>query len=114
MSSPDATLTLLGKRIVLGVSGSIAAYKAVEVMRGLMELGAEVRVAMTPAATSFVGPLTFEALTRHPVLQDVLALADDKSIDHVEWGYWAEAMVVVPATADLMARMAAGPADTVS
>jgi phosphopantothenoylcysteine decarboxylase/phosphopantothenate--cysteine ligase len=101
---------LLDRRVVVGVGGGIAAFRAVDLVRALQREGASVRVAMTPAATQFVGPLTFEALTRHPVLTDVLALAKDGSIEHVEWGHWAELLVIAPATADLLARMAAGQA----
>lgn len=97
-----------GVRVVVGVGGGIAAYKAVELVRALQTEGAAVRVAMTPAAQKFVGPLTFEALTRHNVMTDVMALAADKSIEHVEWGHWAQVLVVAPATADVLARMAAG------
>ncbi len=97
-----------GVRVVVGVGGGIAAYKAVELVRALQTEGATVRVAMTPAAQKFVGPLTFEALTRHNVMTDVMALAADKSIEHVEWGHWAQVLVVAPATADVLARMAAG------
>jgi phosphopantothenoylcysteine decarboxylase/phosphopantothenate--cysteine ligase len=102
---------LKNRRVVVAVGGGIAAYKAVELVRALQRDGAQVRVAMTPAATSFVGPLTLEALTRHAVLTQVLGLADDSSIEHVEWGHWAELLVVAPATADLLARMAAGMAN---
>ncbi len=102
-------------RVVVGVGGGIAAYKAVELVRALQREGATVRVAMTQAAQEFVGPLTFEALTRHAVLTNVLGLAADRSIEHVEWGHWAQVLVVAPATADLLAKMAAGLAgDAVS
>jgi phosphopantothenoylcysteine decarboxylase/phosphopantothenate--cysteine ligase len=105
------TQPLEGRKIVVGVAGGIAAYKAVELVRMLQGGGATVRVALTPAATSFVPPLTFQALTRHPVLVDVLSLAPDCSMDHIEWGYWADALVLAPATADLMSRLAAGRAN---
>ncbi|MFH1811705.1 MAG: bifunctional phosphopantothenoylcysteine decarboxylase/phosphopantothenate--cysteine ligase CoaBC [Pseudomonadota bacterium] len=106
---------LQGKRILLGVTGGIAAYKAVEVLRRLREHGAVVRVAMTRAATAFVGPLSFEALSGLPVLLDVLALqpsADGRSpIGHVELARDLDLVVVAPATADFMARTVHGRAD---
>jgi len=106
----------LEKRIVvLGVTGGIAAYKAVELLRRLRELGADVHVAMTRAATAFVGPLTFEALSGHRVFCDVLELeaggaASDLRIGHVALAQQANAVVVAPATADFIARAATGRA----
>ncbi|MBN2360102.1 MAG: bifunctional phosphopantothenoylcysteine decarboxylase/phosphopantothenate--cysteine ligase CoaBC [Deltaproteobacteria bacterium] len=101
--------------VVLGVTGGIAAYKAVELLRRLRELGADVHVAMTRAATSFVGPLTFEALSGHRVFSDVLDLdaggAAGVQIGHVALAQTASAVVVAPATADFLARAAAGRAD---
>lgn len=101
-------------RILLGVSGSIAAYKAVEVARRLMEGGARVQVAMTQGATRFVTPLTFEAITQHAVLVDPWKLdapGASREIGHVERAHAVDLCVVAPATANLMARMAAGFAD---
>jgi len=101
--------------IVLGVTGGIAAYKAVELLRRLRELGADVHIAMTRAATSFVGPLTFEALSSHRVFCDVLELdagagTADVQIGHVTLAQRASAVVVAPATADFIARTATGRA----
>ena len=100
--------TLAGRRIVVGVTGSIAAYKAVALVRLLMERGAVVDVAMTPSATSFVGPLTFESLTHRPVVDDVLELDGDQQIAHIDLAEAADAVVIAPATANMLAVLAAG------
>jgi phosphopantothenoylcysteine decarboxylase/phosphopantothenate--cysteine ligase len=99
---------LEGRLIGLGVTGSIAAYKAVELLRLLRAEGAEVAVMMTPAATRFVGPLSFAALSRHPVETDVLALLPDGRIGHIVIGDSADAIVVAPATAHWLGAMANG------
>src|SRR5687767_9152587 len=91
---------LRGRRVLVGVCGSIAAYKAAEVVRGLVKDGADVRVVMTEAAT------TFAALSGHPVTTDVFE--SPERVIHVELGRWAEAYVVVGATASTLARLAAG------
>ncbi len=106
--SAETAHVLAGRRIVVGVSGSIAAYKAVLVVRRLMDAGAIVDVAMTPAATRFVGPLTFAALTHRPVLADVMELDADQQIAHIELAEAADAVVLAPATANLIAELAAG------
>jgi len=100
-----------GRKIALGVSGGIATYKSCELARALCRRGAEVRVMMTPAAQAFVGPVTFAALTEHPVLLDHLALGSAGEIEHIRWSRWAEAIVVCPATANTIARLANGFAD---
>lgn len=98
------------RNVLLAVTGGIAVYKAVEVMRGLQKAGCDVRVVMTEAAERFVGKATFEGLTRHPVADDVFA--DRESfIPHIDLAEWADAVLVVPATANAMAKMAAGIAD---
>ena len=97
--------------MLLAVGGGIAAYKAAELVRRLRERGSEVRVAMTRAATHFVSPLTFQALSGHPARIDPLDPAAEAGMDHIELARWAERMVVAPATADLIARLAAGIAD---
>jgi phosphopantothenoylcysteine decarboxylase/phosphopantothenate--cysteine ligase len=102
---------LHGRRIALGVGGGIAVYKAAEVLRGLQKSGAAVRVAMTPAATAFVTPLTFQALSGHPVLHDVLDPAQDAAFGHIDLARWGELFLVAPATADLLARIVAGMAN---
>ena len=102
--------SLAGRRIVVGVAGSIAAYKAVSLVRLLAERGAVVDVAMTPAATEFVTPLTFASLTHRPVVSDVMALDADSQIAHVELAEGADAIVIAPATANLLADLAHGNA----
>lgn len=101
---------LKGRRVAVGVGGGIAAYKACELVRELGRAGAEVRVAMTEAAKQFVTPLTFQALSGHPVLTDYFDPAQEGNFGHLDLARWAEAYVVAPATADLLARMRAGMA----
>jgi phosphopantothenoylcysteine decarboxylase/phosphopantothenate--cysteine ligase len=102
---------LTGKRILLGVSGSIAAYKAVELLRRLMEQGAEVRVAMTSCADKFVSRLTFETLSRRPVLLDEFAGGIQAAIGHIEITDGLDLALVAPATANIIGKIAAGIAD---
>ena len=102
---------LTGKRILLGVTGSIAAYKAVELLRELTKRGAEVQVVMTEAATRFVAPLTFETLSRQPVLLDMFSLAYGSHIGHIEATARADLFVIAPATAHTIARLAHGLED---
>lgn len=97
-------------RVLLAVCGGIAAYKAVELMRGLQKAGCDVRVVMSEDATRFVGPTTFEALSGHPVTTSLYG-SGEGPIPHVELADFAELAVVVPATANVMAKMAAGIAD---
>jgi phosphopantothenoylcysteine decarboxylase/phosphopantothenate--cysteine ligase len=104
---------LEGRLIVLGVTGSIAAYKAAELARALIAAGAEVQAAMTHSATQFLGPLTLETLTRRRVQLDPLELLADARIGHVVAADSADAIVVAPATARWMAAMASGLADDV-
>ena len=111
----DATARLDGRLIGLGVTGSIAAYKAVELLRLLTAEGADVVVLMSPSATRFVGPLSFAALSRHPVESDILDLLPDGRIGHVVVADSADAIVVAPATAHWLGAMASGLAgDTVT
>jgi phosphopantothenoylcysteine decarboxylase/phosphopantothenate--cysteine ligase len=106
---------LAGRLIAVGVTGSIAAYKAADLVRRLRDEGADVAVLMTPTATRFVGELTFAALTRHPVETDVGGLLADQRIGHIVIADSADAIVVAPATAHWLASMAAGLAgDTVT
>jgi phosphopantothenoylcysteine decarboxylase/phosphopantothenate--cysteine ligase len=102
---------LAGKRILLGVTGGIAAYKAVDLVRRLTEAGAEVRVVMTPAATRFVGGATFQAVSGHPVRDSLWDEAAEAAMGHIELARWADAVLVAPASADFMARLTAGMAD---
>jgi phosphopantothenoylcysteine decarboxylase/phosphopantothenate--cysteine ligase len=99
---------LAGRRIVVGVSGSIAAYKAVALVRLLTERGAVVDVAMTNGAKRFVGALTFASLTHRPVVDDVFELDADQQIAHIELAEAADAIVLAPATANLLGELAAG------
>ncbi|MEX2283504.1 MAG: bifunctional phosphopantothenoylcysteine decarboxylase/phosphopantothenate--cysteine ligase CoaBC [Gemmatimonadota bacterium] len=98
-----------GRRVVLGVTGGIAAYKAVQLARDLTQLGALVDVILTRAATEFVGGITFEALTGRPVHRDLIA--EGSALDHIKLAREADVVCVAPATADLLARAAAGRAD---
>ena len=103
-------MSLQGKRIVVGLGGGIAAFKAVQLVRELMRRGAEVRVVMTEAATRFVGPITFAGLTGKPTVTDLWA-QDYAGEVHVELGEWADAIVIAPATMNLMARATGGQAN---
>jgi phosphopantothenoylcysteine decarboxylase/phosphopantothenate--cysteine ligase len=103
-------MSLQGKHIVVALGGGIAAFKAVELVRELMRRGAEVRVVMTEAATHFVGPITFTALTGKPAVTDLWAENYAGEV-HVELGEWADAVVIAPATMNLMARAAGGQAN---
>jgi len=103
--------SLNGKRVVLVVTGGIAAYKTCEVVRRLRDHGVEVRVAMTPAATRFVTPLTFAALSGHRVITSMFDGESPEEIPHVRWAEWADLFCVAPATADFVAKMAHGIAD---
>ena len=104
-------MTLQGKHIVLGISGSIAAYKACLIIRSLIKKGAEVQVVITPAGKEFITPVTLSALTHHPVISDFFAQRDGTWHSHVDLGLWADAMIVAPATASTIAKMANGVAD---
>jgi len=99
------------RTVILGVGGGIAAYKACEIARLVVKDGGRVRVAMTPNATRFVAPLTFQALTGHPVLVDLLDPSADASYGHLELARAADLLLVAPATADLLARLRAGMGD---
>ena len=102
---------LANKSILLGVTGSIAAYKAGELVRRLREHGAEVQVVMTRAATEFVTPMTFQALSGHPVHQHLLDSSAEAAMGHIELARWADAILVAPASADFLARLRIGRAD---
>ncbi|EKK7701378.1 bifunctional phosphopantothenoylcysteine decarboxylase/phosphopantothenate--cysteine ligase CoaBC [Cronobacter sakazakii] len=102
---------LAGKKIVLGVSGGIAAYKTPELVRRLRERGAEVRVAMTEAAKAFITPLSLQAVSGYPVSDSLLDPAAEAAMGHIELGKWADLVILAPATADLIARIAAGMAN---
>lgn len=98
-------------RVLVGVSGGIAAYKAAELVRQFVTRGAEVQVVMTAGAREFITPLTFQALSGRPVRDSLWDSAAEAAMGHIELARWADAIVVAPATADLLARMAQGQAD---
>ena len=100
-----------GKHILLGVTGGIAAYKSADLVRRLRERGAEVQVAMTSAAREFVGPITFQALSGRPVRIDLWDSAAEAAMGHIELARWAELVLIAPASADFLARLAGGKAD---
>ena len=102
---------LNGKHIVLGVTGSIAAYKAAFLVRLLIKKGAEVQVVMTPAAKEFITPLTLSTLTRKPVVSEFFDRRDGSWNSHVDLGQWADAMLIAPCTASTLGKMASGVAD---
>ncbi len=102
---------LAKKRLLLGVTGGIAAYKSADLTRRLREAGAEVQVVMTPAATAFVAPLTFQAVSGRPARTELLDAGAEAGMGHIELARWADLILIAPATADLMARLAHGLAD---
>lgn len=104
-------MRLEGKKILLGITGSIAAYKAAILLRLLTREGADVRVVMTPAAKEFITPVTMSALSGHPVVSEFFASNDGTWHSHVDLGLWADAMVIAPLTAATMGKMAHGIAD---
>ncbi len=104
-------MNLKGKHIVLGISGSIAAYKACPLIRLFIKAGAEVQVVITPAGKEFITPVTLSALTSKPVICDFFAQRDGTWHSHVDLGQWADVMIVAPATASTLAKMANGVAD---
>lgn len=102
---------LKGKKIVLGITGSIAAYKACYLIRGLIKKGAEVQVVITPSGKEFITPITLSALTSKPVISEFFSQRDGTWHSHVSLGLWADAMVIAPATASTIGKMAHGVAD---
>lgn len=100
-----------GKKIVLGITGSIAAYKAAILTRLLIKKGAEVQIVITPAGKEFITPITLSALTSKPVISEFFAQRDGTWHSHVDLGLWADAMVIAPATASTIGKMAHGIAD---
>ena len=104
-------MNMKGKKIVLGITGSIAAYKAAILIRALIKKGAEVQVVITPAGKEFITPITLSALTSKPVISEFFAQRDGTWNSHVDLGLWADAMVIAPATASTIGKMAHGVAD---
>ncbi|MBQ7662537.1 MAG: bifunctional phosphopantothenoylcysteine decarboxylase/phosphopantothenate--cysteine ligase CoaBC [Prevotella sp.] len=102
---------LRGKKIVLGITGSIAAYKACLIIRGLIKAGAEVLVVITPAGKEFITPITLSALTHKPVISEFFSQRDGTWNSHVDLGLWADAMLIAPCTASTLGKMANGVAD---
>lgn len=102
---------LKGKKIVLGITGSIAAYKACFIIRGLIKRGAEVQVVITPAGKEFITPITLSALTHKPVVSEFFSQRDGTWNSHVDLGLWADAMLIAPCTASTIGKMAGGIAD---
>lgn len=102
---------LLGKKIVLGVSGSIAAYKSADLVRRLSDAGAELRVVMTKGACEFITPLTLQTLSGHPVAIELLDADQESAMGHIKLARWADWILIAPASADTIARLAQGRAD---
>lgn len=102
---------LKGKKIVLGITGSIAAYKACLIIRELVKAGAEVQVVITPAGKEFITPITLSALTQKPVISEFFSQRDGTWHSHVKLGLWADAMLIAPCTASTLGKMANGVAD---
>src|SRR5690606_29395130 len=100
--------SLTNKQVLLGVTGGIAAYKSAELIRRLQDMGANVRVVMTPAAQEFITPLTLQALSGNPVHTDLLDPAAEAAMGHIELARWADVVLIAPASANFMARMAHG------
>lgn len=102
---------LKGKKIILGITGSIAAYKAAYIIRGLVKKGAEVQVVITPSGKEFITPITLSALSSNPVISEFFSNRDGSWNSHVDLGLWADAMLIAPATASTIGKMANGIAD---
>lgn len=111
---PNKLADLKSKKVIVGITGGIAAYKTLSFIRLLIRSGAEVQVIMTEAASGFVSPLTASTLSKKPVIQD-LTSDENKSTwnNHVEWGLWADAMIIAPATANTLFKMAHGHCDNI-
>ncbi len=103
--------SLTGKKVLLGVTGGIGAYKAAHLVRDLQREGAQVSVVMTEGATRFISPLTMETLSGHPVGLDMFSLTEERTIGHIDRAGWADVFVVAPATANYLGKAAAGIAD---
>ena len=104
---------LTNRRILVGVSGGIAAYKSAELVRRLIDLGADVRVAMTKAAQEFITPLTLQALSGKPVSTDLLNSETEAAMGHIELARWADLILIAPASADIISRLAQGAGDDI-
>jgi len=102
---------LKGKKILLGITGGIAAYKTASIVRRLVRAGSEVRVIMTPSAKDFITPLTMATLSKNPVLTEAFDTESGSWNSHIDLGIWADIFLIAPATANTMAKMASGIAD---
>ncbi len=102
---------LRGKRVLVGITGGIAAYRTLEVIRGVVKAGGEVRVILTQHALQFVTPVSVEALSGNPVYTDLFATRSQSGIDHIELAKWADVMLIAPATANIIGKLANGIAD---
>ncbi|RMF66455.1 MAG: bifunctional 4'-phosphopantothenoylcysteine decarboxylase/phosphopantothenoylcysteine synthetase, partial [Calditrichaeota bacterium] len=106
-------MSLASKKIALGVTGGIAAYKACELVRRLKKAGAQVRVAMSDAAQKFVAPLTFATLSENPVVTSLFHGQEEMGVKHIDLARWSDLFVLAPATANILAKAAAGFADDI-
>ena len=106
-------LSLTNKRILLGVTGGIAAYKCAELIRLFIKAGAEIRVAMTESSKEFITPLTMQALSGNRVSTDLLDDAAEAAMGHIELARWADLMLIAPTTADFMAQISLGKANDI-
>ena len=107
----DNARLMQGKRVLLGVTGGIAAYKSPDLVRRLREQGAEVQVVLTAGAREFVTPMTFQAVSGREVRSDLWDPEAEKAMSHIELARWADFVIIAPATADFVARLATGQAD---
>jgi phosphopantothenoylcysteine decarboxylase/phosphopantothenate--cysteine ligase len=107
----NSLLTLHNRRILLGITGGIAAYKGAELTRRLQDQGADVRVIMTRSATEFITPLTMQALSKHPVHLDLHNPDTESVMGHIELARWADLVLIAPASANFLARLAHGHGD---
>src|ERR1035438_4622182 len=104
-------MSLKSKKLLIGVTGGIAAYKTCSLVNMLIREGAEVRVVMTDGAKQFVTPLTFQALTNHPVYDDLWKIVDQNTVEHISLSHWPDLLVIAPVTANTIAKCAHGMAD---
>lgn len=110
-SSPQPTTALTGRKVVVGVTGGIAAYKTATLVSRLAQAGAAVRVMMTDAATHFITPLTLQSLSGHEVVTSIWQTVDRPDSQHIGLARWAELVVIAPASTDMIAKLAAGICD---
>jgi len=111
LKTNQSPASLTNKQILVGITGGIAAYKSAELVRRLQDVGAEVRVVMTRAATEFITPLTLQALSGHPVSIDLLDTESEQAMGHIDLARWADAIVIAPASANFIAKLTQGKAD---